>query len=130
MRGLLAHKRAKTIADELGLSPKTVYGYIAEATALLGASDQADAASKYLKMFGPGEIPGETDRVVDAPETTAFIVSQPASSSPVGRGLERYSKLRRLGIVMALTLAITFGLGLSVVAVVGLISIHETARDR
>lgn len=141
MTGLLAHKRSKTIAEELGLSPKTVDNYIAEAVVLLGARDRADAAGRYKAIFGeetppetspeatPGEIPGGSVRVGGDVPPAPFEAPQPANDMTVGRGMERYSPLQRLGIIAGISVAIAIGLALVTVAVVGLIAIYETPRS-
>jgi DNA-binding CsgD family transcriptional regulator len=129
MQGLLDHKRSKTIADDLQLSPRTVDGYIAEAVALLEARDRADAAVRYRTLFpvrrDPGEITEQPSGVGEDAAPPPTIAPQPADEKPIGRGLERLSALHRLAIIAAISVAIALGIGLSAVAVVGWIALYD-----
>jgi len=51
LRGVFEHKRSKVIAEELGLSPKTVDTYIASATKKLGATDRDTAVRVILQRY-------------------------------------------------------------------------------
>lgn len=128
LQGVAALKSSKQIAIELGISSKTVDNYLAEAMTILGASNRREAASKFVALNTPEKSPGEATRVVGGGPEVAAVVSQPASNMPTGRGLERYSKLHRLGIIIAMSLAISLGIGLCAVAVVGMIAIYDTPR--
>lgn len=53
LRGVAEHKRSSQIAHELGLQPKTVDAYIANAMKKLGVSDRDTAARALLASSDP-----------------------------------------------------------------------------
>lgn len=114
----------KDIAHRLGLSVKTVDGYVDAAKLALGVRYRGEAIAKYLDLFenpSPGGITPVVDAAPPAPETAP----QPVSDGPEGRGLERLSRLQRLGIVILISLALSASLALAAVTAVQWSAIYD-----
>lgn len=126
MRLAIRGKTNKEIAHELKLSIKTVEGYVDAAKAALGVRYRGQAIGKYLELF-ENPTPGGSTPVVVSPEPAPSDASQPEQDVPVGRGLERFSKLQRLGIIALISLALTASLALAAVTAVRWIAIYDTS---
>ena len=112
MRLAASHKTNKAIANALGLSVKTVDGYIDAAKAKLGQNYRSDAITKYLEIFNNDSPGGFSPVDGDRPQSVSEP-QQPAVEAPTGRGMERLSKLVRLAIILVLALVLSGSLALA-----------------
>ncbi|WP_315760798.1 helix-turn-helix transcriptional regulator [Sphingomonas sp. Y38-1Y] len=127
MRLAIKGQTNKEIAHHLGLSIKTVDGYIDGAKVGLGVAYRKEAVAKYHETFG-NVAPGEKIPVVAAAGHPVAPPLQPAVEMPVGRGLERLSKLQRLGIIFLISLALTASLALAATTAVRWIAIYDASN--
>nr|WP_294266886.1 helix-turn-helix transcriptional regulator [uncultured Sphingomonas sp.] len=127
MRLAASHKTNKAIANALGLSVKTVDGYIDGAKAKLGQNYRSDAITKYLELFDD-KCPGGFSPVEAPRPQPVTVPQQPAVGVPTGRGMERLSKLQRLGIIVLISLALTASLALAATWAVRSIAIYDAAN--
>lgn len=105
-------KTNKEIAYDLGLSIKTVDGYVDGAKAGLGVTYRRQAVAKYQELF-ENAFPGELNPVEANPFSPVPEPQQPAVEAPAGRGMERLSKLARLAIILVMTLVLSGSLALA-----------------
>ncbi len=133
LAGVAAHRTSKEIAADLGISPKTVDGYIADAVALLGARNRQHAATTFMALSevvsSPVVLPGEPIRVEPDETPVSALVTQSDDVRGTSRGLERLRPFHRLGVIIGVALALSMGLGLSAMAVVGGIAIYDPSRS-
>lgn len=114
----------KEIAYALGLSIKTVDGYIDGAKSGLGVTYRRQAVSKYQELFEKA-LPGGLFPVSPSQSANVPEPPQPVVEASAGRGLERLSKLQRLGIIVLISLALTASLALAAVTAVRWIAIYD-----
>ncbi len=147
------HYDTRQIAAELGISVTTVNGYLADARQKLGARNRKEAARMLGSApAGPAAAPadegdadtpsddrGRIERVVATPPAAPT----PTSQDDEGSGgllalllfLDRLTAPHRIGaggrtlMIVGLVVALSVALAMSVVAAVGLVSIHTSLRS-
>jgi len=130
LAGVAALKSSKQIAVELGISPKTVDNYIAEAVTALGATNRRDAASMLAAGVDPDKSHVQSPRVEEGPGPEPVTASLP---QPVTRtSMRDFSFLtgpKRVLLILVGSLIVVLAIGVSVVAAVGMIAIYERAGN-
>lgn len=119
-----ARRTTKEIAGDLGLSPGTVDGYIAEAVRLLGARNRVDAAERL--HAAEADVGNDAPCNLD-PRSAGVSVAPPAApvgedSATAGRRLplpirtqgvpgNDLSIVQRIGWILVLAIGIAVGIG-------------------
>lgn len=121
-------KTNKEIAYDLGLSIKTVDGYVDGAKAGLGVTLRRHAVAKYQEIF-ENVFPGESNPVEANPSPPVPEPQQPAVEAPAGRGMEWLTKLLRLAVILGLSLLLTGGLSAGAQWAVYSIAVYNAVRS-
>nr|WP_281375745.1 helix-turn-helix transcriptional regulator [Sphingomonas yantingensis] len=121
-------KTNKEIAYDLGLSIKTVDGYVDGAKTGLGVIYRRHAVAKYQELF-ENASPGESNPVEGNSSSPVPEPQQPAVEAPAGRGMEWLTMLLRLTVILGLTLLLTGGLSLGAQWAVYSIAYYNAVRS-
>jgi len=98
LQGVAALKGSKEIAAELGVSHKTVDGYLGDAIALLGARDRRHAA-RLLVDYAHTATPEESPEDLSGVPSTHPVVT--CGLHDVGAGAPAATEVRELGSIIA-----------------------------
>lgn len=120
--------RPKEIAAELGLSVKTVEGYLAQAKDKIGASSTVHAA----RLYGAALVSAPGNFLADFPRVEALAVPEPTDPGPiVGPAMTQGRQIKlgwyaRTGIIAGMTFALILSV---LVLVAGAYAITLLAGD-